>query len=639
MGSAASIPKSGGGAVFGRSEPGLSRTRSIPGSKSTTFRSGFIHSRTSVYVGREHLNRELEAYANGSSKGLCLLTGPGGSGKSAALAKFVTDYDRSQGRVVVISHFVRASPRSASLRDVLELVCHELHHRALVTERSPRPGDSTVALEEESQGGDARDHGEREKLGNGRGLEIPRQLDALVVTFQSFLRTIPEHRHIVIVIDAIDQLEGTGRVRELSWLPRDLEPHVRIIISAAVGPGAPWADEHTLARTLSRHAHTDIQIPRLSNAERREILRRVPAIAAKTLNESQVAVILAKSPTDNPLYLRVALEELRGFGIFERLDDRIAALPAEGVSDATYRQAAFCPEAMNRAGDPVTALFVQVIQRLEHEFGHQVARDVLGLMAAARRGLSERELRDLVGGSPGSESLFPLLRQLRPYVANRAGLISFFHGSLHRAVQSYYTNTDDPIGLSEAAARRRLAEYFQPLHMTPRGVEELPWQLVALGDWDGLANLLGEVAFFAAAWKSDEYDVREYWSRLERESPHRPLETYQRLIDNPAAYDVDGTYAVATLLQRLGHREEALGLVNHLSDYFRSTRDAKRLAQMLDAQAVNHAARRDWQAATRVLRKQEMICRRENLPACWRGASDTRERSSSCRVTRKPLCL
>ena len=50
----------------------------------------FMESRLRVYVGREQLNRDLLAFAEGDEPVACLVTGPSGSGKSAALAWFVT---------------------------------------------------------------------------------------------------------------------------------------------------------------------------------------------------------------------------------------------------------------------------------------------------------------------------------------------------------------------------------------------------------------------------------------------------------------------------------------------------------------------------------------------------------------------
>ena len=48
----------------------------------------FIESRLRVYVGREDVQRALVAYALGSETLPCLMTGPSGSGKSAAMARF-----------------------------------------------------------------------------------------------------------------------------------------------------------------------------------------------------------------------------------------------------------------------------------------------------------------------------------------------------------------------------------------------------------------------------------------------------------------------------------------------------------------------------------------------------------------------
>ena len=99
-----------------------------------------------------------------------------------------------------------------------------------------------------------------------------------------------------------------------------------------------------------------LQLSALSDAEQRLIIRQVPSLSAKTLDEDQVRLLLNNPATANPLFLLVALEELRGFAPFERLNERIAAFPREG--------------------DTVTAIFTQVINRLEEDFDPETARDV-----------------------------------------------------------------------------------------------------------------------------------------------------------------------------------------------------------------------------------------------------------------------
>jgi hypothetical protein len=224
------------------------------------------------------------------------------------------------------------------------------------------------------------------------------------------------------------------------------------------------------------------------------------------------ALVLDNPATGNPLFLLVALEELRGFGSFEHLNARIRQFPREG--------------------DTVTAVFTQVIERLEDDFGRDLARDVLTLLASARHGLSDRELLDLIEGvgtssENSTSNLFPILRQLRPYLQYRAALLDFFHRNLYRAVRERYLTSEE----TQAAAHTRLAEYFagqdyfaesleeqraraRRLPPTPRPVnirkvDELPWQRLEIAKllgkddpksphWDAVADLLTDWQFLEA---------------------------------------------------------------------------------------------------------------------------------------------
>jgi hypothetical protein len=194
--------------------------------------------------------------------------------------------------------------------------------------------------------------------------------------------------------------------------------------------------------------HCPVQLAALSAAEQREIIRQVPSLSAKTLDDDQVPLLLSNPATANPLFLLVALEELRGFAPYERLNERIAAFPREG--------------------DTVTAIFTQVIERLAEEFNHKLVETVLTLLASARRGLSERELQELVAGLDGADDLFPVLRQLRPYLLSRAGLIDFYHRNLFKAVRECYLPSEE----QQRHAHGRLAEYFNAQDYWLESLEE-----------------------------------------------------------------------------------------------------------------------------------------------------------------------
>ena len=67
-------------------QPSL-ETAADPLAEEQDYHERFIESRLRVYVGREKINDELLAFADGNDPIPCLVTGPSGSGKSAALAR------------------------------------------------------------------------------------------------------------------------------------------------------------------------------------------------------------------------------------------------------------------------------------------------------------------------------------------------------------------------------------------------------------------------------------------------------------------------------------------------------------------------------------------------------------------------
>src|SRR5205085_306842 len=161
-----------------------------------------------------------------------------------------------------------------------------------------------------------------------------------------------------------------------------------------------------------------------SDDERRAIVKAVPKLVAKTLDDKQIDALLANPATRNPLFLMVALEELRGYGSFENLNRLIAKLPDKG--------------------DALTKLFERVFERLEKEFGQRLVEQVLSLLVCARRGLSGPELAELTRNlGPQADELFPLLRQLEPYLHRRDGRYDFYHMSIRRAVELHYLKWED----------------------------------------------------------------------------------------------------------------------------------------------------------------------------------------------------
>ncbi len=236
-------------------------TAADPLAEEQDYHERFMESRLRVYVGREPISDALLAFAHGEDPIPCLVTGPSGSGKSAALARFVTDYSSKHqqeikdGKLLVVPHFIGASPRSTNLRDMLRRFCQVLKGRF------------------------------------GFAEDVPEETAKLSVTFQEFLGKVPADTRVLLVIDAMNQLDEADRAQDLYWLPRELPPQVKVIVSCIHDSGKT----EPVLEGFGRRKHHSVQMAALSDREQREIIHQVPSLSAKTLDDDQVHLLLRNS--------------------------------------------------------------------------------------------------------------------------------------------------------------------------------------------------------------------------------------------------------------------------------------------------------------------------------------------------------
>jgi len=442
--------------------PVVSLAETDPLAEEADYHEQFMESRLRVYVGRQEIHDQLTAFADGEATCPCLVTGPSGCGKSAVLARFARSYAENYADVLVIPHFVGASPGSTDLRQMLRRFC-------LILQQRFGPVD-----------------------------EVPQDVPGLVSHFRQVLDSVPENARVVLLIDALNQLDEAGNAHSLYWLPWKLPPQVKLLLSCIdesiwYTPGAepsgtrsvPDTMDEAVLKALTPRPLERLEVHPLTGEERLEIVSRVPSMSAKKLDPKQIGLLLGNPATQTPLFLLVAMEELRGFGLYEHVNSRIAAFPREG-------------------GDPVGTLFGQVIERLQGEFDPEVVCAVLALIACSRIGISQREMLEMIEGIGVEESttdLFPVLRQIRPYLQYRGELLDYFHRGLYRAVEN--------IHLSDRSRRQawhnHLAVYFRkkadPGSDAPwqsghsRGLSELPYQLSSAGEDDQLHEILRSVPY------------------------------------------------------------------------------------------------------------------------------------------------
>jgi len=501
----------------------------------------FATSRAGVYIGRQAYFDRLDAHVQGDAPPLVVL-GESGAGKSALLANWARHY-RARFREVppppqaswrtklaglfqpgaprpsqplILMHFIGATPYSADWAAMLRRIMAEFKRRFDIRQ------------------------------------DIPDQSDALRSAFANWLHIAAAKGRVVLIIDALNQLEDRDGAPDLVWLPPAIPANVRLILSTL--PGRPLDD-------LKKRGWATLQVEPLTPAESQRLITEYLAQYTKALGPTRIERIARAPQAANPLYLRALLEELRLFGVHEKLDQRIDHYLAAATMDALYEK---------------------VLERYEEDYERDrpgLVREALSLLWAARRGLSETELLELLGsdGQPLPRAYWsPLFLAAEQALVNRSGLIGFFHDHFRQAVRNRYLPTEQ----NTKAAHLRLAGYFDARDLGARKVDELPWQLAQAQDMESLYKLLADLEFVDAAWRMNPFDIKRYWSQVESNSPFRLVEAYRSVIEMPAQSSVH-VPAVATLLKDTGHLTEALALREYEVKRVRQNGDGSDLAGAL----------------------------------------------------------
>jgi len=251
---------------------------------------------------------------------------------------------------------------------------------------------------------------------------------------------------------------------------------VRCVVSTLAGD----ARDAMLARKRKPQEET---VTGLTAPEIRELVERyLREIRHQFPNLQVEQAFYGKLEKGNPLYILVALEELRVFGKFEALARRVEDLP-----------------------DSVPALFDQVLERIEGDFNQPLVRDCMSCIACGRHGMTAEELQTLLKAhapriDPSIDAQkFPdmlwarLYRSFSSYLFERSGVIDFFHAQLKEAVGKRYLEKER----DREVAHKAIANYFESRWKEPylRALEELPHQLTKATDWEGMEHILCDLAF------------------------------------------------------------------------------------------------------------------------------------------------
>lgn len=315
----------------------------------------------------------------------------------------------------------------------------------------------------------------------------------------------------------------------LAWLPTQ-RPRGQLIVATRSA---------ALAKALAAEGFRYVRLPERSAGERRTMLRQVLAAYGKVLSASQEARILRHKAGGNPAFIRAFAEELRHEGLFEQLDNHIGGLLVR-------------PDAVG--------ILTAALERLEQIEGvpHDLPRQALRLIMAARLGLAERELLTVLGGGRRPlpmRAWSPVRLALQPFLIERGSILGIESEALRDAIVHRYGASPDELG----EERAQLAAYFLRAPTEPRAIDELTFLLPANGQWQVLADLIADPAWLMAAHQRDATALEGLASAVVNRAPEhrqRMLAPLTRLASDSA--HGDACIVAGEVLGAAGEPDDAL---------------------------------------------------------------------------------
>ncbi|XP_061197445.1 NACHT and WD repeat domain-containing protein 2-like [Saccostrea echinata] len=377
----------------------------------------FCKTKLENFHGREKAQERIKQYLKDKSSRILAIHGSSGSGKTTLMAKAVeisaNSLRKTMNKTVAVAfRFVGTTPGSSNVSALLESLTKQI----------------TLIYQED--------------------LKVSEELRELVEQFEHVLHYASAELPLVVMIDSLDQLDPANNARNLFWLPQELPPHVKLIVSTLE------EDIYECFPNLQGFLPPEnlFSIPKLPANDASGIVDHWLKSKGRCITKRQRQILLqAFEKCPLPLYLKMSLDEACRWNSFSP--------DSETVLEKTIRES-------------INALF----QRLEKSHGVLMMSRSMGYLTAARNGLSESELEDILScdddvlndvyqyWKPPIRRLPPLMMarlrtDLQQYLVERGAdnvtVTSWYHRQFLEAAENRYCPPNDITFLHS-----QLADFF-----------------------------------------------------------------------------------------------------------------------------------------------------------------------------------
>ncbi len=406
----------------------------------------FMKLYSDFYIQQETPDALFEQFLAGQTNKL-LLSGGQGSGKTAFLANWICNNTEKFDDYFPVFYFADAGAENKNFDAVLLQLTEQL--------KEVFPGVADF----------------REDVPN------PAQL------FAKVLESVPENEKILLVIDGVDKLTQSTFFGPLYWLPNKIPENIKIVFSAG---------NEEVQQILANRNFETIGFVNLNDESKQQFITGYLWKFGKKLSQKITEKILFSTLAENPLSLKILLDELRIFGSHEELENHLQ----------------YYLEAKNSV-----ELFDKLLQRIENDYENEPNRfvgRVLSAILLSKNGLRESEILEICGIPQLSWS--PVYSALENYIHSGNGKFFIRNSALKEAITQRYLSGKGSV----LQTHNLLAVYFEKCDDQQRKLEELAWHLYCSDRLDKLLNYAFKIDVFKDLYYAEPNQFTFYFSELNK---------------------------------------------------------------------------------------------------------------------------